>query len=109
MMPVGHVGTAATSLLCDDASRTPPVQCVLADRKKVSAPTTSVFDKIERALESLTGDPQKMLEAVVGIDVGVATYDRDGIVDYFTARPQKMISRALDFLLAFRRIRAVCV
>ena len=48
-----------------------------------------------------------LLEAVVGIDRGVATYDRDGIVDYFTARPQLMVARALDFLLAFRRIRAV--
>merc|ERR1719258_508165 len=33
-------------------------------------------------------------------------YDRENIVDYFSARPQLMIGRALDFLLAFRRIRS---
>ena len=67
----------------------------------------ALFRIIENALEAATGDPKALLEAVVGIDRGVATYDRDGIVDYFTARPQLMVARALDFLLAFRRIRAV--
>ena len=60
---------------------------------------------MENALESLTGNPQALLEAVVGIDKGLARYDREGIVDYFKARPQLMVGRALDFLLAFRRIR----
>ena len=65
----------------------------------------ALFRLIENALEAVTGDPKALLEAVVGIDKGVAKYDRDGITDYFTARPQLMVARALDFLLAFRRIR----
>lgn len=67
----------------------------------------TVFKQIELALESLTGDPVAMLEAVVGLDIPgrTATYDRDSIVQYFQQRPTLMVSRALDFLLAFRRIR----
>ena len=92
--------------------RTAPPNLVLAPEKptlvRADAATagTSFFQTVERALESLTGDPQLLLEAVVGLPGGVATYDRDAIVDYFKARPQKMVRRALDFLLAFRRIRA---
>jgi len=66
----------------------------------------NVLKQIERSLEAVTGDPQLLLEAVVGLDRGVATYDREGILGYFKARPQQMVSRALDFLLAFRRVRA---
>ena len=75
----------------------------LAQERNSEAP--AVFKLMENALESLTGNPQALLEAVVGIDKGLARYDREGIVDYFKARPQLMVGRALDFLLAFRRIR----
>jgi len=67
----------------------------------------AIFEKIEGSLEAVKRNPQAVLEAVVGIDRGVATYDRDGIMGYFQARPQLMIARAFDFLQAFRRIRAV--
>ena len=67
----------------------------------------AIFEKIEGSLEAVKKNPQAVLEAVVGIDRGVARYDRDGIMGYFQARPQLMIARAFDFLQAFRRIRAV--
>ena len=92
--------------------RTAPPNLVLAPEKSTldsatgATSSSSAFSTVERALEALTGDPQLLLEAVVGLPGGVATYDRDAIVDYFKARPQKMVRRALDFLMAFRRIRA---
>lgn len=61
---------------------------------------------IEKSLEALTGDPQALLEAVVGLPFGVATYDRPSLLDYFSRRPTQMVARALDFLLAYRRIAA---
>jgi len=68
----------------------------------------AALSAVEKALEQLTGNPQKLLEAVVGLNVpgGVATYDRTRVTNYFAARPWKMTARALDFLLAFRRINA---
>lgn len=65
-----------------------------------------LFQLIEKNLETLTADPQALLEAVVGLPGGVATYDRTAVVEYFQKRPALMVARALDFLLAFRRIRA---
>ena len=47
----------------------------------------------------MTGDPQALIEAVVGVDVGVATYERDRVTDYFQQRPGLMVARALDFLV----------
>ena len=46
------------------------------------------------------------LQAVVGLPSGVARYDRDAIIDYFSQRPTLMVSRAFDFLRAFQRIRS---
>lgn len=63
------------------------------------------FKQIERSLERLTGDPNALLEAVVGLPHNIARYDRDAIVGHWAARPDQMVARALDFLLAFRRIR----
>lgn len=48
-----------------------------------------------------------MLEAVVGLPGGVATYDREAVVAYFNKRPTLMAARAFDFLKAFQRVRAV--
>ena len=111
------VSSAAYTLASRDAATVPQrcvgATCVLTEERppaEAKETTTDaavpIFRQIESALESLTGDPQAMLEAVVGLPEGVATYDRDSIVTYFQARPQKMIARALDFLLAFRRVRA---
>jgi predicted unusual protein kinase regulating ubiquinone biosynthesis (AarF/ABC1/UbiB family) len=65
-----------------------------------------LFNKIEKALETVSKDPQALLEAVVGLPSGMATYDRERVTDYFQQRPALMVTRALDFLLAFRRVRA---
>ena len=66
----------------------------------------AIFTSIEKSLEAVAGNPQLLLEAVVGIDKGPAKYDRDNILDYFKARPQLMVARAFDFLMAFRRVKA---
>ena len=66
----------------------------------------AIFTSIEKSLEAVAGNPQLLLEAVVGIDKGTAKYDRDNILDYFKARPQLMVARAFDFLMAFRRVKA---
>ena len=99
-------------------TRAPTPTLILADKpteakvKPSSAsapePASNLFDKVERALERVQGDPQAILEAVVGLGPsgGVATYDREAIVGYFKARPALMVTRAFDFLMAFRRIRA---
>ena len=70
--------------------------------------SSSFLKAAEAAFEGLRpGDAsQAMLEAVVGLPNGVATYERDAIVDYFSKRPGLMAVRALDFLQAFRRVRA---
>jgi len=65
------------------------------------------FREVEAKLETLLGDPQELLEAVVGLPDNVATYDRGAIVGYFTRRPTLMVGRAVEFLSAARRIRAV--
>ncbi|KAL3896875.1 MAG: hypothetical protein SGPRY_013177 [Prymnesium sp.] len=62
--------------------------------------------QIEQSLERLMGDPDALLQAVVGLPHNVAAYDRERIMSYFARRPTQMVGRALDFLLAFRRIRA---
>ena len=89
-----------------------PIVANVAEKPQVAEPIQSsdypaIFEKIEGSLEAVKNNPQAVLEAVVGIDKGVAKYDRDGIMDYFQARPQLMIGRAFDFLQAFRRIKAV--
>jgi hypothetical protein len=61
----------------------------------------AIFARIESSLEAARRNPQAVLEAVVGIDKGVARYDRDGIMSYFQARPQLMIARAFDFLQVY--------
>ena len=103
-------------------SRASTFRCILAEPSTTSsdavgastssdavgarAPFPTILRQIEESLEALTGDPTLLLEAVVGLPDGVATYDRDGIVGYFSKRPALMVQRALDFLLAFRRVRA---
>ena len=73
------------------------VRCNVAEPpSKLSENTEAfpaIFKQIESALVGVTGDPQKLLEAVVGLPGGVAKYDRDGIVDYFIQRPQLMVQR----------------
>ena len=64
------------------------------------------FQEAETNLERLTGNQQALLEAVVGLPGGKATYDRDAIVEYFKRRPTVMAGRALDFLQAFRRVKS---
>ena len=75
-------------------------------RGRPTRETRSLLSGIEGRLEALTRDPQLLLEAVVGLPYGVATYDRDAVLDYFRSRPQQMVARALDFLNAFRRVKA---
>ena len=76
-----------------------------AANSDVEATSANLLKQMEDGLEAMTSDPQRILEAVVGLP-GVARYDRDAIVDYFKQRPALMVTRAVDFLLAFRRIRA---
>ena len=83
-----------------------PEEVDAAARPADSAETRSLLSGIEGRLEALTRDPQLLLEAVVGLPYGVATYDRDAVLDYFRSRPQQMVARALDFLNAFRRVKA---
>ena len=99
-----------TSLCCSLASEAEqqaltserPEQKVLASEPQALG-TASMIQRIE---DTLTGDPQALLEAVVGLPHTRATYDRDAIVEYFSKRPGLMAVRALDFLNAFRRVRA---
>ena len=83
-----------------------PEEVDAAARPADAAETRSLLSGIEGRLEALTRDPQLLLEAVVGLPYGVATYDRDAVLDYFRSRPQQMVARALDFLNAFRRVKA---
>ena len=83
-----------------------PEEVDAAARPVDAAETRSLLSGIEGRLEALTRDPQLLLEAVVGLPYGVATYDRDAVLDYFRSRPQQMVARALDFLNAFRRVKA---
>ena len=113
-MPAG-----ATLLLLSTASgfQFPP-QRHAAPRCGVEAPAPTAaarfqgsspafFRTIESSLEALTGDPQLLLESVVGLGKqgSTATYDREGIVNYFQVRPTLMVSRTVEFLAAFQRIR----
>jgi len=97
------------------STRAPAVRLALAPaeldvpRAAGSSASTALpplFNKIEKALETVSKDPQALLEAVVGLPSGMATYDRERVTDYFQQRPALMVTRALDFLLAFRRVRA---
>ena len=70
-----------------------PARCSVAEKPTAAEPIKqsdypAIFAKIESSLEAARRNPQAVLEAVVGIDKGVARYDRDGIMSYFQARPQ---------------------
>ena len=108
-----HAAAAPPCIAATPQPRHAATACVAEPPVREAEPATAsvddtpaLFRTIERSLEAVTGNPQLLLEAVVGIDKGLARYDRDGIMDYFKSRPQLMVGRALDFLLAFRRIRA---
>lgn len=104
--PTAHTRTSPVHAILttpelDEAAPTETVKTAAA-----AEPLPPLFKQIESSLEAVAGNPQAILEAVVGLPGSVATYDRDAIVEYFTQRPALMISRALEFLLAFRRVRA---
>lgn len=71
-----------------------------------SVETDTFFRAVEAQLVGLFGDRQAVLEAVVGLPDGVATYDRSRIVSHFAQRPSLMVGRGLEFLSAYRRVRA---
>ena len=47
------------------------------------------------------------VEQVVGLDKGLASYDRERMLAFFLQRPWVMTSRALTYALAFQRVLAV--
>ena len=66
--------------------------------------SSAVEASLERLSTSSSMDPTLM--AVVGLQEGVATYDRDATVAYFAKRPAAMAGRAFDFLQAYRRVKS---
>ena len=66
--------------------------------------SSAVEASLERLSQSSSMDPTLM--AVVGLQEGVATYDRDATVAHFAKRPAAMAGRAFDFLQAYRRVKS---
>lgn len=95
----------AATASCSSIAEPPEAELPSAATTEALPP---LFAQIEKSLEALTGNPQLLLEAVVGLNLpgGVATYDRDRVVGYFQRRPTLMVSRAYEFLRAFQRVRS---